>query len=541
MREFSSKSPSPDPETNAGRSAADEFLAVASQFQLGELDTERPHPKTRRLSQLAQDDLPAAVELLREVDRDALAALSEKREALVPLAEAIGRTIASGKRIFLCGCGATGRLSLSLEIFAREGLLSGATGDNVIAFMAGGDAALIRSIEHFEDRPEFGRRQLEELGFADGDLLISSTEGGETPFVIGATEAAAESSSESPYFLYCNPDGILASQVERSRRVLENPAIRKIDLAVGPMALSGSTRMQASTVLEAAIGFAMKHSREPAGLGEDFEEWRQSVWACDWSFLADFVEAEAELYREGGYVLYSPGPFAITVLTDTTERSPTFSLAPFERQGTDDEISLCSLRVPGAASAAEAWRRVLGRDPRPLEWGELRHLTGAEAIRRFDLSGGNVLGWRLQRTPPEARHEIFRIGTIKADTGADVMEWYFRGHLHLIAGSDQLDSLGSNLLLKMLLNAHSTLVMGRLGRYEDNLMTYVSASNFKLIDRAARYIRLLLERRGARTCDYETVVRRLLAEKERLALNDAIVLKTVEALLDCEREPEYHP
>ena len=71
-------------------------------------------------------------------------------------------------------------------------------------------------LRHFQDHPEFGVRQLDELGFADGDLLISSTEGGETPFVIGATERAAAVSSNPPWFLYCNPDEKLARLVERS-------------------------------------------------------------------------------------------------------------------------------------------------------------------------------------------------------------------------------------------------------------------------------------------------------------------------------------
>ena len=48
--------------------------------------------------------------------------------------------------------------------------------------------------------------------------------------------------------------------------------------------------------------------------------------------------------------------------------------------------------------------------------------------------------------------------------------------------------LFKHLVLKMILNTHSTLIMGRLGRYEGNVMTYVRASNNKLIDRAIRYI-----------------------------------------------------
>ena len=43
----------------------------------------------------------------------------------------------------------------------------------------------------------------------------------------------------------------------------------------------------------------------------------------------------------------------------------------------------------------------------------------------------------------------------------------------------------------MLLNAHSTCVMTRLGRVTGNCMTSVVPSNLKLIDRSIRYIRTL--------------------------------------------------
>ena len=83
----------------------------------------------------------------------------------------------------------------------------------------------------------------------------------------------------------------------------------------------------------------------------------------------------------------------------------------------------------------------------------------------------------------------------------------------------------------MLLNAHSTLVMGRLGRYEDNLMTYVSATNFKLIDRAVRYTRRLLEHHHGLAPDYETVATRLLEMKDLLEPGEPIVLRTLESFL----------
>lgn len=495
--------------------ALEDFLDVAEQFQLGRLDTERAHPETWNLSELALTDLPAAIESLKTVDRDALRELQRRMPNAAPLSRAIQETLAQGDRIFLCGCGATGRLSISLEIFAREGLLPGATAETIFGFMAGGDAALIRSIERFEDRPDYGERQLRELGFRDGDLLISSTEGGETPFVIGATEAAAQISTRAPWFLYCNPDALLCEQVERSRRVIENPAIQKIDLSVGPMALSGSTRMQASTVLMAAIGFAMSDA--------SLDCWIEWAMDLDWSFLATFIEAEADAYRAGEYVIYEPGEYGITVLTDTTERSPTFALTPFEREGIDELASLSYLRLPAAETAADAWELILNRPNRPLEWGELRHLTNAEAMMKFDLSR-SALEKREARTNQATQH---RFQIFKDEQTSEIV-WKFREHEHRIAIPPEIDILGENLLLKLLLNTHSTLIMGRLGRYEGNVMTWVAANNFKLIDRATRYAQQLLKRDHGLIPSYEVVAQAVIEERENITPDQPVVLRVVE-------------
>ena len=95
-----------------------------------------------------------------------------------------------------------------------------------------------------------------------------------------------------------------------------------------------------------------------------------------------------------------------------------------------------------------------------------------------------------------------------------------------------LSLLHQHLLLKMLLNIHSTLVMGKMGRYESNLMTFVRASNNKLIDRAARYIMILLERSGVRV-SYKEVIYAMFELMNsgsepggRRADTDAIVLST---------------
>jgi N-acetylmuramic acid 6-phosphate etherase len=86
-------------------------------------------------------------------------------------------------------------------------------------------------------------------------------------------------------------------------------------------------------------------------------------------------------------------------------------------------------------------------------------------------------------------------------------------------------------MLKMWINIHSTLVMGRMGRYLDNLMTYVKPSNNKLIDRAARYVRLLAEKRSGILPPYDTTSQALFAEREVMQIGEPIVLKTLNRLL----------
>ncbi|MGZ3690276.1 MAG: hypothetical protein ACXVAX_02160, partial [Pseudobdellovibrio sp.] len=302
---------------------AKQYLKNAGYFHLGSLPTEKPNPATRELTQLAHDDTARAVELLQQVDIEALNRFKTYFPDLLPLKKAIHETLNGGGRIFLCGCGATGRLSLSLEFLWRQERPE--KKDSFVGFMAGGDVALVNSIEGFEDFTDYGAEHLISLGFTNNDLLISTTEGGETSFVIGATEKASQVSKRKPFFLYCNPKELLIEQVERSRRVITNPAIHNICLEVGPMSLSGSTRMQASTVLMLGVGLAMfEHTEKDLNDFIQFfmsEKTRQSVRQ-----MAVFTERESEIYRNKNCVLYSAEDFAITVFTDTTERSPTFNL-----------------------------------------------------------------------------------------------------------------------------------------------------------------------------------------------------------------------
>lgn len=463
------------------------------------------------MSQLAVKDLSAALRILQSVDVLALRALEQALPGLWQLHQRVKRTFEAGHDVLLVGCGATGRLSLVIETLARQ---QGRYPGRVRAFMAGGDYALVKSVESFEDRTHYGARQLHELGFRDGDLLVAITEGGETPFVIGACNEAARHSKEAPWFLYCNPDEALLG-LDRCREVLGDPRVRKLNLTCGPMALTGSTRMQASTVQMAAAGLAILHDwSSESHLKEHVQRWAEWFGAQDFTPLVPFIEAEATNHGAGQPTTYlSDAQLAISILTDTTERSPTFSQPAFENVLFPHALSPIYLALEGTPEAGVAWERLLGRSPRCLEWSELEGRINGEVLNGFDIS---------QRSVERRGGEVVSFHKLSG-----CILWQRPGQQwHQPLWDDS--PLGAHLSLKMALNSLSTLMMGRRGFYLDNVMTWVRPSNNKLIDRATRYVQLLAARRG-KGLEYEATVHMVVNEMEKNA-QGPVVLRVLAGL-----------
>ncbi|TAL74450.1 MAG: SIS domain-containing protein [Bacteroidetes bacterium] len=503
---------------------AEKFLAIASQFRLGSLVTESSHPATGNLSELAKNNLPEAISILKDLDRKTIFVLSEKIKEIFHLKDIINDTLKTGNNVFFCGCGATGRLSLTIETLWRQVYDKDKIKDRVFSFMAGGDVALIRSIENFEDFPHYGARQLLEAGFKDGDLLIGTTEGGETPFVIGAVEKAVQISKRKPFFMYCNPDNILCEVAERSRLVIQNPGIEKINLTVGPMAVTGSTRMQSSTILLAVAGIALFYHDDSDEIIEKEIDTFIDFWnSSDIGFIEKFIIQESGYYKNGEYLLYETDEkLGITVLTDTTERSPTFSLFPFENSNEDEQnLSLCYLFMPDTPDSKKAWDTLLWRSPRTLEWHEINGIASRERLLGFDFSSGVFA--RREKLLKCKRQQSFKILSDKSGISFNLGN---ESHFLVTPFSTPLFN---HLVLKMILNTSSTLIMGRLGRYEGNVMTYVRASNNKLIDRAIRYVDMIVKSKNV-ALTYSEICYILFEIMEKIPTDESIVLATVEEI-----------
>ena len=387
------------------RQQAQQYLEQEKAFRLGELTTESFHPKTMDLGKTSRQDLPAAVRMLQSVDRDLPPVAQRVFQSAEwrKLRSALMEAIRTGHKIFFTGCGATGRLSILLEAawrrFWQERKPSTHPAianreDIVFSVMAGGDFALIRSVEGFEDFPAFGRQQLREVGVGAGDVVVAITEGGETSFVIGTAWEGLDAGA-SVFFVYNNPTALLRQHVQRSREVIDEPRITKLDLATGPMAVTGSTRMQATTIellvvaaaLESALAEylgAGEKSLSPKAYANRFVRLLDEVETdANVGTMARLIELERDLYARKGLMTYLADEYMLDVLTDTTERSPTFMIPPF--RAADDSLSPRSwafVKNPHCTTI-EAWSQMLRRSPRGLTWTRpLYQQIGAGKNRR---------------------------------------------------------------------------------------------------------------------------------------------------------------
>lgn len=482
-----------------------------SYFSLGHLTTESCHPLTHDLSFDCENNIEKAIDDFFQVDQLALESFEKKISQVDLLVAQIESSIKAGGRVILCGCGATGRLSLSAETFFKKKY-----GAKLISFMAGGDSALIKSIEKFEDFTEFGSKQLEEFLLNENDLVVGITEGGETPFVIGAVEKAAQKCKRSPFFIYCNPDEELKS-VLRSKKVIENKNIKKINLTCGPMALAGSTRLQASTVQLLYLCLALEKSfNENVTVKDLFSVFKSYHVKKSFLKLKDFIIWESDLYKNNEKVNYFVDQNnALSVLTDTTERAPTFGLAPFDGVSSGEIHSFVYCFILNVDNPFKAWQKMLGRNPRVLNWQGHGGLTGISYLMDMDISEHNP---RLKSVRNNVVIEN-NDNNLKINFGKKSLEFELnRGPLWM-----------EQIFLKMLLNTHSTIVMGRIGRFVENLMVWVRPSNGKLINRACRYADILLREKNI-VLEYEVIEKKCLELYAGIPHNRSIVLEVVKAL-----------
>ena len=576
--------------TEAAEESQD-YLNNKQQFQLHSLITEQRHEKTWNLSEDIKKDTIIGTQALLSVDEDISNKFDEMTNdnqlyLLEKASLAVEKAILTGHKVYIYGCGATGRLAKQCEssfwrpfwdkVCDEVKKLFPDIDNRCHGEMTGADRALISSLEGFEDLKLIGKLQLQDHNVQKGDIVICVTEGGETSSVIGTILEAHSfyekddeecKAEDHLFFVYNNPDEVLLP-FHRSREVIENDDITKIRLFTGPQGITGSTRMQASTsetfvvgiVLEQAICNVLKPHYSDEDLlsrfGFDtslsmkdrllsFRNVQQAVYNQA-SSISQLTDVESAVYMNNRRSTYYAQDSMITVFTDSTERSPTFRLFPLDCCDVPATDRRSWIQVwTDATNKSDGWHRFLQRpfkgmnsdryqepfstliDDVYLRKAALDSLKSASDEEQFlydfsvsesnmtvnppvegDLGVVNLLSHEIHFLIEEgsvlrtflklcARNHVTVVIIIVCPLQQyEKTRGSFEGpvremnpntmFLHLPIDCCDRDPLmiRQHIGLKMLLNAHSTGVMAKIGRVVFNTMTNVNPGNLKLIGRA---------------------------------------------------------
>ncbi len=519
---------------------ARDFIENEREFHLGVLPTEQPHPRTADLSARMARDTRDGVRGLLSVDETLVVRFREivRGSQVADMADAMEEAIRRGNRIVLSGCGATGRLSLILESAwrafwsNRPASETSRYREQLRGLITGGDRALVRSVEGFEDYQTFGRRQVQECAVGPGDVLVAVSEGGETSSVIGSAWQALEAGARV-FFMFNNPGDVLRRHLRRSRELIEAPGVTVLDLTTGPMAIAGSTRMQAVTMEMAVLGAVLEQTMEslespgartvlPAA-ADRFDDLIHGLAAVDnIEVLAGWVDMEAACYRSGGRVTYVADRFLGDIMQDTTERSPTFGLPPFRRSDDPDAPESWAFVKHPVYDTRAAWRCVLGREPIGLDWSatDYAKLGADQSIcgNPPQLNSERLYDYAIGNEPDPVRQVGNGSLVVRIEAGDErmaipaVFTRYLDGfprRLHVGIRSPESAAwscedfrlicpmpatpmrLWERLAVKIVFNTLSTATMVKLGYVTGNWMSRAEATNKKLIDRGIRLVQTL--------------------------------------------------
>lgn len=511
----------------SARAKARDFIDNEKQFQLGFLPTEQSNPITATLEEDFRRSTIAGIQCLQRGDRQMPITMRHvfAGRRFAKLVDSMVSTVTGPKgRIIFSGCGATGRLSILLESMWRDFFHRRAAeltreeralADRSASIMTGGDFALIRSVEFFEDYAEGGRRQAAALDVGAGDTFVAITEGGETSSVLGTLRYAAEHGATC-FLVFNNPADILRSRLDRCREAIDNPKVTVIDLYCGSMSVAGSTRMQAtsseqllcSCALEAALcrvlprfaketasDYTLAFERLLSGLESDAGR----------RMIADEIEFEKSVYEAGGRITYLADKCMLDLFTDNTERAPTFMIPPLRSSRERGFAQSWAFVKNPVHPTEECWSEMMRRRPRCLEFT-------ADDARSLGMPQGFI------DHPPLIKYSDLITYMIGNEPAPERIEGYARAAAVVLnvpgaessfaATADRLaaawperrdftfafpiaDSpleIWKHLAVKLAFNCLSTGTMAEMGRIAGNWMSWVSMSNKKLIDRCIRLV-----------------------------------------------------
>lgn len=537
------------------KEASKHFLENEKQFHLGVIPTEQSNPRTKNMSATIAKDTAEGVKTILSADTDipTVAANAFKTPEFLRMVDDIKRAIDERKTVLFSSVGASGRMALQLDATWRGFWLELTQKlparrkefleimDVSNSLMTGGDRATVRSVENFEDYMTFGAEQIREAGVGPGDVVIGLAECGLSASINGSV-IEADLRGCTTYYIYCNPKEILCTHLERVRKVFERENIIKISLFVGNMAVAGSTRMQVTTVELLAAGAAIEvacwrwlkenlteDELKAIGVGalelHEYAEQYQDLLnqlssGKALEGLAKAVEYETKTYTANGLITYATHDYLMDIMTDTTERQPTFTLPPFRKFADQTSpISWAYAKNPLYPSSV-TWQHIFRRPIKGLDWnkdtyvrlgadpsiinnppqvgsGELalynigneddpsRYSRKPSSLVAMDINGSaspQLMKWFNENSVKFSEGLVLRMGNIPVGT-------LHQNEIHVpVKLTRTITDLMTHLFIKVAFNVLSTGTMAKMGRVFGNWMIQVLPTNKKLIDRSTRII-----------------------------------------------------
>jgi N-acetylmuramic acid 6-phosphate etherase len=203
---------------------------------LERLLTEQSNPDSRKLDELSTVQL---LEIMNAADAQVAAAVAEEIPRIAAATEAIAAALELGGSLIYIGAGTSGRLGV-LDA-AECPPTFGVPPELVRGIMAGGERALVQSVEGVEDDAVAGAHDLEAADFSTRDVLVGIAASGRTPYVLGAVAKARQINA-----LTCGISCVRNSDLSRAVQY-------SIEPVPGPEILTGSTRLRAGTATKLVL------------------------------------------------------------------------------------------------------------------------------------------------------------------------------------------------------------------------------------------------------------------------------------------------
>jgi N-acetylmuramic acid 6-phosphate etherase len=200
------------------------------------MSTERSSPRYSSIDVWDAEDI---AETIVESQFAAIAAVYAVRKQIASAAIAMQARLQDRGRLIYAGAGTSGRLAV--QDGAELAPTFGWPGDRLLLLIAGGEEALLRSIEGAEDDAETGTRLIAQHVVTAQDVLIAVSASGTTRFTLACLREAKSR-------------GALTLGIANNRASpILNEADHPIFLDTGSEPIAGSTRLKAGTAQKVAL------------------------------------------------------------------------------------------------------------------------------------------------------------------------------------------------------------------------------------------------------------------------------------------------